>query len=259
LLAWAAVVGACGGSANLLLSLDGGAGDGGTKGVSHDATAGRDAARDAAADGSTGPVACRVPPNNFNCEYWRGVLSCGPVDGSEVSCPVDRLDGGCGSDGGPDADSCIEMCHPDEFAIACVGPPRPDGGTFGTFIPIACRWAGNTGYGCCACALTEDAGSDDASERDAGSDGACGVAPWVSPGSEEPTWVTHTCPEAGCAVGTVCVSSFGPFLNELGCAPIPSACNGTCACMSCVCGLTAGDRSGCDDSDGGIVCQTGLP
>jgi len=318
-LGWAAAVAACGGSANLLLSLDAGSADGATKGVSHDATAGTDAARDAGqgarADGSVGPLACTVPHSNFNCDYWRGVLSCGPVDGSEVTCLVDSLDGGCGRDGGPDADSCIDMCHSDEYAIGCSGPPRPDGGQTSAYIPEGCRFAGSTGYGCCPCSSVEDAGSDagasclaqgshygcyasataavaaieklsngyncpegaetfrcpgsevcwlsvptaectDTSGPDAGSDGACGVAPWITPGSKEPAWVTNTCPDAGCAAGTVCVSSFGPFLNPLGCAPIPAACNGTCACMSCVCD---GARLGCADSDGGLLCQTGLP
>jgi len=108
--------------------------------------------------------------------------------------------------------------------------------------------------------VPSDAGADarrdaehDAGEELAADAGLCATK------DATPAWVTRSCPEAGCPAGTVCVESFGPFYNDMGCAPIPSSCDGTCSCMSCVCGGTMLGSGGCFPTDGGIACSTGLP
>jgi hypothetical protein len=88
-----------------------------------------------------------------------------------------------------------------------------------------------------------DASADD----DGDSTRSAGTSRW---------WATSSCPGLGCPKETVCVKQRAGDgdVGSLGCAPIPSSCNGTgtCACMSCVC-----DVSSCDDQSlpGELVCS----
>jgi hypothetical protein len=90
-----------------------------------------------------------------------------------------------------------------------------------------------------------------------GSDGTCSVAPWQYPDPDqiEPAWVTMSCPSGGCPGGTTCVYyQVDVAVAPLGCAPTPSACDGTanCACMGCICG----GISTCADDVGELTCET---
>jgi hypothetical protein len=91
---------------------------------------------------------------------------------------------------------------------------------------------------------TDGATSTDANEDargpDAGFEGGVCKAPSGSCGN-------------GCPAGSVCVFENGIILRELGCAPIPAGCDGSCACMeACVCTSTP-----CRSISKGISCGGG--
>jgi hypothetical protein len=92
---------------------------------------------------------------------------------------------------------------------------------------------------------------------DGSGDGVCSVAPWEFPTSNlEPPWVTNSCPSGGCPGTTACVhAAIAGGIVELGCAPVPGACEGapSCGCMGCVCG--SGAPCG-EDGQNLLVCET---
>jgi hypothetical protein len=101
-------------------------------------------------------------------------------------------------------------------------------------------------------------GGPDACGGTSGDGGACATPPWFPNTGAEPSWVTGSCPAAGCPLGTTCVrASIAAAIVQLGCAPIPASCGGNplCSCMGCVCGGT----STCDTQTlhTGILCDTG--
>ena len=61
-----------------------------------------------------------------------------------------------------------------------------------------------------------------------------------------------------CPSGTYCLKASGPTEHDLGCTPIPAACNGTpgCDCMkSCFCNSSSIDT--CSAGNGFLICNNG--
>jgi len=94
-----------------------------------------------------------------------------------------------------------------------------------------------------------DSGVDGASGDSGAGDGATDVSVGDGATCRPPT---GTC-DAGCPAGSVCLEENGIILRELGCAPIPPGCDGSCTCMA-VCFCPSGD---CQATARGLACGGG--
>jgi hypothetical protein len=128
------VFAACGSSTPATVALtEGGAGD------AHDGAAAGHCGHAVGLDDG-GPGACHVAKRSLECT--QGDISCG--------CVTD----GDGCDGCPGG-TCHDLCHADEYALACGGPPNPDASFSYASPPETCRTIdvtpGGSRYLCCPC------------------------------------------------------------------------------------------------------------
>lgn len=125
------------------------------------------------------------------------------------------------------------------------------GTTDTTTIPNPDGSAGNDGQ-----SQSDGSSNNDAGNNNDGGNGQDGGGDNDAGGNCTPPDMPCSQP---CPTGTVCLTSSGPVVHQLGCTPIPPACtNGvaTCDCMAaCFCPKSGMNK--CVAGNGGLTCNSG--
>jgi hypothetical protein len=87
------------------------------------------------------------------CETGRAQLSCTFASGAGCDCVTD--DTSCEGCGPNTSATCVNKCTANEYAVACGGPPPPNGSFTYAAPPAGCRGLsfgpGGGGFYCCPC------------------------------------------------------------------------------------------------------------